>query len=168
MSKSAQALWDEFVSTGTNDASAAVDTTYSTWAFGDSPDMADRLLALVITGVKRATCGSLDAYRSRGEAVPVPGEYSVVCDGAGEARCVIQTISVRIIAFEDVDEAFAAEEGEGDRSLASWRRGHMAYFERDLARLGLAASPHMPLVCERFRVLYVRGDGRPHATTRPL
>ena len=159
MSESAQALWDEFVATGTGDALAAAEATYSRWSFGDSPEMADRLLALVVAGVKRATCGSLDAYRARGEALPVLGEYSVVCDGAGEARCVIQTTSVRVVAFEDVDEAFAAEEGEGDRSLSSWRRGHMAYFERELARLGLVASPQMPLVCEHFRVLHVREDG---------
>jgi len=155
VSQSAQALWDEYLASGSSDASLAAGAPYASWEFGDSPELADRLLGLVITGPKRATCGSLDAYRVRGEAVPVVGEYSVVCDGAGTARCVLQTTEVRILAFEDVDATFAADEGEGDRSLASWREDHMAYFERELAELELSASPRMLLVCERFRLLYV-------------
>jgi uncharacterized protein YhfF len=159
VSLSAQALWEEFLASGSDDASVAASATYASWAFGDSPELADRLLGLVIAGPKRATCGSLDAYRARGDSVPVVGEYSVVCDGRGAARCVLQTTEVRIVAFEEVDAAFAAEEGEGDRSLASWREGHMAYFRRELAGLGLSASPRMPLVCERFRLLYVAPSG---------
>ena len=154
MTRSAQELWDEFLASGSDEASAAAGALYGSWAFGDSPDLADRLLELVIAGPKRATCESLDVYRSRGDAVPVVAEYSVVCDGTGAARCVLQTTEVRILAFEDVEAAFAADEGEGDRSLASWREDHMAYFQRELAGLGLSASPRMLLVCERFRLLY--------------
>lgn len=154
MSRSAQALWNEFLASGTDDACVAAGASYAIWAFGDSPDLADRLLELVIAGAKRATCESLDVYRSRGDPVPVVGEYSVVCDGAGAARCVLKTTEVRLLAFEDVDAAFAADEGEGDRSLASWREDHLAYFQRELADLGLSASPRMLLVCERFRLLY--------------
>lgn len=155
MSRSAQELWQDFLSSGSADASEAATSGYSAWAFGDSPQLADRLLELVLFRSKRATCGSLDAYRARGDAVPVVGEYSVVCDGAGDARCVLQTTQVRIIPFDEVDAEFAADEGEGDRTLESWRRGHQAYFERELSSLGLSASPKMPLVCERFRLLFV-------------
>lgn len=107
---------------------------------------------LVVDATQAA--GILKIYRSRGDPVPVVADYSVVCDGAGAARCVLQTTEVRILAFEDVDAAFAADEGEGDRSLASWREDHLAYFQRELADLGLSASPRMLLVCERFRLLY--------------
>ena len=152
---SADSLWREFLLSGTVAASEAAGASYSSWAFGDSAALADRLLDCVISGSKRATCGSLDGYQARGESVPVVGEYSVVCDGSGSARCVLQTTEIRIVAFEDVDAAFAADEGEGDRSLESWRSGHTAYFERELTSLGLKTSPRMPLVCERFALLHV-------------
>lgn len=155
MSVTADALWREFLGSGTEQASEAAGADYTSWAFGDSPDLADRLLDCVLKGEKRATCGSLDAYNARGEAVPVVGEYSVVCDGSGSARCVLRTTEIRVVPFEEVDAHFAADEGEGDRSLKSWREGHAAYFERELERLGLHASPTMPLVCERFALLYV-------------
>jgi uncharacterized protein YhfF len=35
-----------------------------------------------------------------------------------------------------------------------WCTGHRAYFERELGALGMKPSGDMPLVCERFEVLY--------------
>jgi uncharacterized protein YhfF len=55
--------------------------------------------------------------------------------------------------FGDVDQAFAFDEGEGDRSLAYWRAAHRRYFSRQ----GTFA-PDMLLNCERFR-LVARIDG---------
>jgi uncharacterized protein YhfF len=52
--------------------------------------------------------------------------------------------------FDQVDEAFAYGEGEGDRSLAYWREAHQRYF----TRTGLS-EPQMMLWCERFLVVHV-------------
>ncbi len=49
---------------------------------------------------------------------------------------------------------FAADEGEGDRSLAYWRRAHTNYF----TRRGEFA-PDMALYCERFRLVETLGEG---------
>lgn len=86
--------------------------------------------------------------------MPVVGEFSVVLDGSGAARCILRTTSIEIVAFDDVGADFAAAEGEGDLSLEYWRTGHWAYFERELGPLGRVPSGDVPLVCERFEVLY--------------
>nr|BFF20798.1 hypothetical protein GCM10025730_43190 [Promicromonospora thailandica] len=57
------------------------------------------------------------------------------------------------VPFDEVDEDFAAAEGEDDRTLESWRAGHEAYFRRTLGE-GREFTPDMPLVCERFELLY--------------
>jgi len=44
-----------------------------------------------------------------------------VLDGRANPRCVIESIEVTYRRYNDVDAAFAYEEGEGDRSLAYWR-----------------------------------------------
>ncbi|HEY6135555.1 MAG TPA: ASCH domain-containing protein [Rubrivivax sp.] len=49
---------------------------------------------------------------------------------------------------------FAATEGEGDGSLRYWRRAHEAYFARECERIGRVPESHMPVVCERFDVVY--------------
>jgi uncharacterized protein YhfF len=119
-----------------------------TFAFGDGPALADELVELVIRGVKTATCCLEDDPDA-----PTPGERWVVLDGRGEPRCVIETTEVTHRPFHEVDAAFAYEEGEGDRSLASWRSDHRAYFSR-LGRF----REEMLLLCERFRLVEVFGE----------
>jgi uncharacterized protein YhfF len=61
---------------------------------------------------------------------------------------------VDVVPFADVDAEFAAIEGEGDGSLEYWRRAHEAFFGRECKRIGRAPEPRMPVVCERFEVVY--------------
>lgn len=119
-----------------------------TFAFGDSPGLADELVELVVKGIKTASCSIGDEPNTS-----MPGERWVVLDGRGEPRCVIETIEVTYRRFDEVDDAFAHEEGEGYRSLAHWRRAHQSYF----GRLG-RYSDDMLLMCERFRLIEVFGD----------
>lgn len=119
-----------------------------TFAFGDSPALADELLELVVKGVKTATCSTEDEPNTS-----TPGERWVVLDGGGEPGCVIETVEITYRRFNDVDAAFAYDEGEGDRSLAYWRNAHRTYFSR-LGRF----SEDMMLMCERFRLIEVFGD----------
>jgi uncharacterized protein YhfF len=65
-----------------------------------------------------------------------------------------------VLPLDAVDAAFAADEGEGDGSLAFWRRVHDAYFARECRRIGREPALDMPVVCERFAVLFAAGPGR--------
>ncbi|QCI64360.1 ASCH domain-containing protein [Phreatobacter stygius] len=118
------------------------------WSFGDSPALADALLALVLAGTKRATCESLAACEAN--IMPRAGEISVILDGAGKPACAIETTGVAVMRFTEVDQAFAFEEGEDDRTLASWRQAHRGYFERQGSY-----REDMQVVCERFKLLDV-------------
>src|SRR4051812_11942034 len=60
-----------------------------TFSFGDSPEMADELLALVLSGKKTATCGALAQFAPGGEAMPAVGRRDVVLDGHGRRVAVI-------------------------------------------------------------------------------
>lgn len=118
-----------------------------TFQFGDTPELADELLALVLSGVKTATCGALRDFNDK-EPVPEAGRRDVVLDGSGRPACVIETTSVLIQRFDQVDEAFALAEGEGP--YEAWRDAHIAYFGRNGGY-----QPDMVLVCERFRLVEV-------------
>ncbi len=114
-----------------------------TFSFGDSPALADALLDLVLRGRKHATCWAA----SQGLLTQV-GKRMVVLDGSGRPRAMIETVELTERRFGDVDESFAFDEGEGDRSLAYWRAAHQEYFSRQ----GTFA-PDMLLYCERFRLV---------------
>ena len=58
--------------------------------------------------------------------------------------------------FNMVDAQFAYDEGEGDRSLEYWRQAHWRFFEGTCAEIGRELSDDMPVVCERFKVLFVK------------
>jgi len=149
-----EAYWRAYLAT-LPDASPASDEAYEAWAFGDGPGLADELGALVLSGRKTATCSALWEVEAGEEPMPRVGEKSVVLDGRGEPLCVVETTEVELRRFDEVDEQFAYEEGEDDRSLESWRGGHRRYFSRTLPAIGRRFSEDMPLVCERFRVIHV-------------
>ena len=148
---SPEAMWSSFVAVHQE---VAPESPYSVWHFGDVQRMADELAELACRGVKRATAGALWSYEVEGESVPAVGGLSVVTDWSGRAKCVVRTTGVEIAAFEDVTPEFAAAEGEGDGSLEHWRQAHWDFFTRELRKLGKTPRLDMPVVCERFEVLF--------------
>jgi uncharacterized protein YhfF len=136
-----------------------VDRRYAnaiTFSFGDSPKMADELLALVIAGVKTATCGALRDFPDGAPDKPQVGRRDVVLDGQGRPAAIIETLEVTIRRFDEMDEQFAHDEGEGLRTLADWRAGHEAYFARNGG-----FSLDMLLLCERFRLITILERDKP-------
>jgi uncharacterized protein YhfF len=115
--------------------------------------MADELGALVVSGVKTATCSSVWELEHSDNPTPFPGMLTIILDGKHAPICVIETLSVETVRYQDVSASFAFAEGEGDRTLEYWRRVHWEYFSRVLPKLGYQATPDMPVVCERFRIL---------------
>lgn len=126
------------------------------WSFGDTPELADELLALVLGGVKTATAGAVWEYQAQDEPLPTKGDLAVILDGRGEPRALIRTTAVARVAFDDVSEEHAFLEGEGDRSLEEWRAAHEAYWRRTLPQVGHEFARGMEVVCERFELLYPR------------
>jgi len=147
----ARALWIRFESEAGREVSTRF---YESFHFGDSESLADELAALVAAGTKRATAGLLWSYEADAKPMPQPGDLSIVEQWSGEPVCIIETVSVAVLPFEEVGAEFAAIEGEGDASLEYWRAGHWAYFGRECTRLGKKPSARMLVVCESFKVVY--------------
>ncbi len=122
--------------------------------FGDSPELADELGQLVVSGIKTGTCSALWEWEAEGNPIPQPGLISIVLDGRGQPMCIIETTEVYVCRFKIVDEEFARAEGEGDLSLEYWREAHTKFFSRTLPKIGREFSEEMPLVCERFQVIH--------------
>lgn len=124
-----------------------------TWSFGASAEQADGLLALVLDGTKTATASALWDYEAEDEPLPEVGSLSIVLDGSGRPRALLETSEVVVVPFNEVDEEHARLEGEGDLSLAHWRTVHERFFTAE-ATHEHGFTSDMPVVCERFRVLY--------------
>jgi uncharacterized protein YhfF len=122
---------------------------------GSNAALATELANLVVNGSKRATATLLRDFENGAEPVfPKPGQLWVLINGAGDPLSVVRTTQVDIVAFGDVDAAFAWDEGEGDRSLARWRDAHLQYFGSQAATQGFKFDEHSKVVLERFEVLW--------------
>ena len=148
-----EAYWQSYLNTLSVD-SPIRDEPYVAEGWGDSPRLADELGTLIVNGVKTATCSALWEYEAEGESLPQLGLKTIVLDGRGDPLCIVETTEVEVRPYDQVDARFAYEEGEGDRSLEYWRDAHWRFFSRTLPEIGREPTTDMPLVCERFRVIY--------------
>ena len=148
-----EAYWQRFLSTLPNE-SPYHSKTYIAEGWGDSPSLADELGALIVQGSKTGTCSALWEWEAEGNPIPEAGLITIALNGRGEPLCIVETVEVTVRKYNEVNADFAREEGEGDLSLHYWREAHKNYFSRVLPKIGKEFSEDMPLVCERFQVIY--------------
>lgn len=140
-------MWYEFCA----DDPTLANAPHEAWAFGCEPDL---LAKLVLYGQKTATTSSYPLYALENEPLPQVGEYNIILDGNDEAVCITKTTKVYRTLFKDVSARHAYLEGEGDRSLAYWRKVHQAFFTAELAEVKLDFTPELEVVCEEFEVVF--------------
>ena len=131
------------------------ETAPDAWAFGATRAQADNLLALVLDGIKTGTASSLWDYEATGDPLPAVGDLSILLDGEGRPRALIETTDVRVMSFDAVPAEHAFAEGEGDLTLPHWRTVHERFW-REHSESPRGFEPDMPVVCERFRLRYPR------------
>jgi len=127
---------------------------YEAWAFGSNEGMARELVDLVLKGKKQGTASLHMLYEIDKEKLPKTGEYSIITDWDGKAKCIIETTDVTIKPFNIVDKIFAGTEGEGDGSLYFWKKVHSEFFTKELKTYGLEFTEDVLVVCESFKVVY--------------
>jgi uncharacterized protein YhfF len=145
---------------------------YFVGSFGDSPEMATKLADLVIAGIKRATASLARDYGEGGEPTPRPGDFVIMLDGEGCPRFIWRTTEATIKRLSEVDEAFAWDEGEGDRTREWWLDAHRRYFARQATRERFEIDDAILTVFERFEVVWpldiadaIAGSSSPDALT---
>jgi uncharacterized protein YhfF len=139
--------------------------TYDACRMGDGPELADELLALILKGPKRATACLLRAVEQGTEMMARVGGHVVVVDAADRPRAIWRTKTVEVKPLDQVDDAFAWDEGEGDRTRRDWLALHVAYFTRRAASEGCAFDESMPAVFERFTLVWPASDADPEGVS---
>lgn len=135
-------------------ASAVEHDRYDVIAMGNGPALADELGALIVKGRKRATVSLARDYADGSVAHPAVDDHVVVVDGRGAPLCIWRTTEITVQALDAVDDRFAWDEGEGDRSRAFWLAAHRSYFGAQALREGFLLAEDEPTVFERFTVVW--------------
>ena len=130
---------------------------FEAFQFGAGREMANQLARLVLDGIKTATSDLIWHIDAKHKPRWSVGDEHVVLDGSWSPVAVIRTTELSERRFCDVDEAFANDYGEGDRTLAWWREHVFAWYASQCRELGIEPTEELPLLCERFEVVYAPG-----------
>ena len=149
-------FWEEF-----RRARGVVEQKYDVYRMGDGPAMADELLGLILTGTKRATACLLREVEQGHEMMARGGGHVVVLDGKDQPRAIWRTRTVEVKPLDQVDDAFAWDEGEGERTRDDWLDMHCRYFARRATVEGFTFEASMPAVFERFTLVWPAGHADP-------
>lgn len=151
---SVKKMWRSYLQT-LEDSAAQTQKTCPAWHFDLTEKGANELVDLVLRGMKRATTSALWVYEHEHEPIPAAGDYSVITDWEGIAKCIIQTTGITIVPFNEVTAEMAAKEGEGDLSLSYWQKGHALFFRAECRAIGAEFIETIPVVFEEFEVVYI-------------
>ena len=102
--QSAAAMWAEYIAVHQEHADEEEPPLER---FGDSAEMADELLELVLHGTKRATAAAVIEFRADQEPLPRIGGHWIVADVRGKARAIVRSRELRVGPLGSVDDAFA-------------------------------------------------------------
>ena len=78
----------------------------------------------------------------------------MVLDGAGRPRAIVRNTHVEMRHFNEIDDGFAFEAGEGDLSLRWWLTAHRQEFAEQAEREGFEVDERIELVLEHFEVVW--------------
>nr|WP_299382497.1 ASCH domain-containing protein [Allomuricauda sp.] len=150
---SARNLWGDFLDAHLEFASEDAPRVIH---FCDNEKDANTCAELVCKDIKRATSHSLLGLQYRKETLPKIGDFAVVTDWAGKAKCVIRTTSVKLVPYFAIHAEHARLEGEGDKSLEHWQKTHWDYYTRELSEFNRTPRESMIVVFERFEKVFQR------------
>ncbi|WP_211243479.1 ASCH domain-containing protein [Chitiniphilus eburneus] len=150
MTPSQRTYWQAFL----RDTGRPLDTPfYGCDVIGDTRELIAELMALVLSGKKRATTSCLAEYETSGEAPPQVGSLTLLTDFDGNPACVIETTAVTPLRFCDMTFDLCQREGEDD-CLESWVNNHQTFFGREGAAKGYPFTPESLVLFEDFEVVY--------------
>ena len=127
---------------------------FSATAYGHTRVVADDLAALVAEGHKRAHASLERDFEDEGDALPRPGEHVVVLDGRGTPRAIVRLTHVERRYFNEIDDEFAFECGEGDRTLTWWLVAYRQEFAERAESQGFQVGERAVLILEYFDLVW--------------
>jgi uncharacterized protein YhfF len=123
-------------------------------AFGTTRALADEHATLICEGTKRAHATLERDFEAEGDELPRPGDHLVVLDGSGVPRAILRTGHVERRYFNEVDDEFAFECGEGDRTLAWWLTAYRQEFAERAEAQGFQVGERAVLILEYFDLVW--------------
>lgn len=126
---------------------------YDAFSIGTQKEHADEGAKLILDGVKIATSSHPAEYGDEG-IPPFPGALSVLLDGSGKPVAVLETLETKLRTLDELDEEFARDYGEWDRTLVTLKSNLASYYRPLVDNRDGIDNEEIELLCERFRIVF--------------
>jgi uncharacterized protein YhfF len=122
---------------------------------GNAPAICESLLQLIAAGQKTGGFSRPEELEAAG-LTPHPGDYVILTDYDDRPRCLVQMQECRLLSFRDVGPEHTACESPAARDVDVWRGIHTRYWTPVLAAEGRVFTDDLPVLFQRFRLLYTQ------------
>ncbi|HHL32214.1 MAG TPA: ASCH domain-containing protein [Oceanospirillales bacterium] len=150
--ESIKKIWQDFI---TKNPQYGHRQRPASFYFCSNQKAADDCAQLVVKGIKQATTSSKWHYDFKQEKFASVGDMFIITDWCGKACAIIEITHVELTNYNKITEAYAGIEGEGDQSLAHWRKVHWTHFSQEMAVCNEEPTADMPVVCEYFKTVWI-------------
>jgi uncharacterized protein YhfF len=133
-------------------------THYSLRRMGNGREISEALLGFVAAGQKSALFSRPAELEAAG-LTPSVGDYVVFTDYEGRPRCLVRMEECKRLKFSEIGPEHTAYESPAARELEVWRGIHRRYWTPSLAAEGIEFGEHIPVLFQRFKLLYSEGPG---------
>ena len=151
MNENIELFWENFINDNTTYLNVKIPESFY---FCDNEKDANYCAKLVVKNIKQATAPSLWSFKINNEKLPRKGDLNIITDWNKIPKAIILTTKIELIKFNEITAKFAQKEGEGDKSLAYWRKVHKAYYKREMQGYKEGFSQDMIIVCQYFKTIY--------------
>lgn len=150
MKKDIELFWKNFITNNTRHVKKIPESFY----FCDNEKDANDCAKLVVKNIKQATAPSLWSFKINNKKLPKKGHLNIITNWNKVPQAIILTTKIELIKFSEITAKFAQREGEGEKSLAYWKKVHKAYYKREMQGYKENFSEDMIIVCQYFNTIY--------------
>jgi acetyl-CoA synthetase len=130
---------------------------YKVRTYGNTRAMADIIVPLILSGQKTGTFALAAEFDADPAAAPQVGDFYVVTQFDGTPALLYRITQTQRVPFEGIDDDHVQVEGPNARQVDIWRKIHWEYWGGLLRARGAEPSMQMPVIFQRFELLYPRG-----------
>jgi uncharacterized protein YhfF len=123
-------------------------------SFAGGRKITDKLIRLYRAGKKTAGSGLVKDYKTAGDPLPKTGNYWIILDSRERPQFLVRTVRTEINPFGRIPKSVARAEGEGDLSVAYWKRAHGRFFLPSLSKWGISSLDEAEVITEHFKIVH--------------
>jgi len=121
---------------------------------GLDADTTNQIIELITAGDKTGTFTLPWVVEQTGQPEPAVGDLIILIDFEGVPALVVRLTEIELVSFGAITEQHTAIDGTPVRDLNVWKPMHTDYWNRMLAPFGLSVSDNMPVLVEKFELIY--------------